>query len=282
MPWSGWAFLLGCAAIAGLPPLNGFVSEWLTLQSLLHVGYQHAPGVAVAGALAAAGLAATAALAVFCFVKVAGLVLLGAPRSPRAAQAGEQPASTRLALVLLAALSVLAALTPGLLVPALVELAPGGVRLPDGAGLPLPSTGGLPAAVLVAVLVGAVLVVRRATRGPRAAPAPAWTCGQRVEPALAWTSAGFAKPLRLALDAVLRPRREVVVRSSGGVVQEVVHSAEIPHHFDQLLYAPVQRVALRGAGLARRLQSGSLRTYLAYLLAVLLAVLALARLGGLG
>ena len=74
MPWTGWSFVVGCAAIAGVPPLNGFASEWLTLQSLLHVGYSPTPGVSVAGALAMVGVAATAALAVFCFVKVIGLV----------------------------------------------------------------------------------------------------------------------------------------------------------------------------------------------------------------
>ena len=80
MPWTGGAFLVGAMAIAGLPPLNGFASEWLTLQALVHVpAYGHV-GDGIAGAIALAALAATAALAVFCFVKVVGLVLLGAPR----------------------------------------------------------------------------------------------------------------------------------------------------------------------------------------------------------
>jgi len=282
MPWSGWTFLLGCAAIAGVPPLGGFAAEWLTLQSLLHLAYQPAPGVALAGALATAGLGAAAALAVLCFATVIGLVLLGASRGERAAAAVEQPRSTRLALVLLAGLCLMTAPTAGVLFPTLVALAPGGTAVPMHAGLLLPSTGGLPApALLLVVLALAVVALRLATRDRRAAPAPAWTCGQRIEPALAWTSAGFTKPLRLTLDALLRPRRELTQRSVHGVMQEVVHRAEVPHHFDTLLYAPAQRAALRGAALARRLQSGSLRTYLGYLLALLLALLALSRLGGL-
>src|SRR4030088_677279 len=89
MPCTGFAFLIGAAAIAGLPPLNGFVSEWLTLQALFHLaltrsvtaGARRAPPPArAAGAIALAGLAVTAALAVYCFVKVVGLVLLGPPR----------------------------------------------------------------------------------------------------------------------------------------------------------------------------------------------------------
>jgi hydrogenase-4 component B len=279
MPWCGWPFLVGCAAIAGLPLLGGFASEWLTLQSLLQLAYQATPVLAIAGALAAAGLAATAGVAVFCFVKVAGLVLLGAPRSAAAASAAEQPIATRLALVLLALLCVMLGLVPGVLAPLLVELAPGPVHPSGGVGLALPATGGLPALGLVTALVVLVVLVRRATRGPRAVMRPAWACGQPHVPALAWTSAGFTKPLRLVLEAALRPRREVRVEVRGGVVQAVTHHVEMPYLFDTWLYAPAHRVALRGAAVARRLQAGSLRAYLGYLLAVFALLLALTRLG---
>ena len=89
MPWTGAGFLVGAMAIAGLPPLNGFASEWLTLQALLHVPAYGGVGDGIAGAIALAALAATAALAVFCFVKVAGLMLLGAPRREAVADAAE-------------------------------------------------------------------------------------------------------------------------------------------------------------------------------------------------
>jgi hydrogenase-4 component B len=280
MPWSGWSFLAGCAALAGLVPLAGVVSEWLTLQALLHVAYQDAPGVALAGALAAAGLAATAALAALCFTTVAGLALLGPSRGPAAASAVEAPRSTRAALALLAALCVAGGLASAALVPLLGGMGPSGTRPPVGIGLGLPSTGGLPLAGIALALTVAVGLARLATRGPRTRTQPAWACGQRVEPALAWTAAGFTKPLRLTLERVLRPRREVVVHAApNGIAREVVHRAEVPHLFDAWLYAPAQRVALRGATVARRLQSGSLRAYLGYLLALLTVVLGLARLG---
>ena len=280
MPWSGWSFLAGCAALAGLVPLAGFVSEWLTLQALLHVAYQDAPRVALAGALAAVGLAATAALAALCFTTVAGLALLGPARSPAAASTVEAPRSTRAALGLLAALCVAGGPAAGALVPLLGGMGPGSARPPAGVGLGLPSTGGLPLAGIALALTVAVGLARLATRRPRARTQPAWACGQRAEPALAWTAAGFTKPLRLTLERVLRARREVVVHAApNGVVHEVVHRADVPHLFDAWLYAPAQRVALRGATLARRLQSGSLRTYLGYLLALLTVALGLARLG---
>jgi hydrogenase-4 component B len=104
-------------------------------------------------------------------------------------------------------------------------------------------------------------------------------CGQPPAAGLQWTSAGFTKPLRLVLETLLRTRREVQVTVSSGVVEAVAYEAEVPHLFDTLLYGPVSRVALRAAGIARRVQSGSLRTYLIYLLALLGVLLALARTG---
>ena len=98
MPWTGGAFLVGAMAIAGLPPLNGFASEWLTLQALLHVPAYGGVAAGTAGAIALAALAATAALAVFCFVKVGGLALLGPPRtkSDRAASEAAWSVGARL------------------------------------------------------------------------------------------------------------------------------------------------------------------------------------------
>src|SRR5581483_8260030 len=104
MPWTGGAFLVGAAAIAGLPPLNGFASEWLTLQALIHLTAAELP-TALTGALAAAALASTAALALFCFAKVAGLALLGLPRRERA-PAAEAPCSMRAGMAMLAAACV--------------------------------------------------------------------------------------------------------------------------------------------------------------------------------
>ena len=279
MPWTGGAFAVGAMAIAGLPPLNGFASEWMTLQSLLHVAVYGPFGVSLAGALATAALAATSALAVFCFVKVIGLVLLGAPRRPEIATAEETPAGMRGPLVFLAGLCVLLGIVPGLLVPTLAQLGPGAAALSRGATVSLPGTGGLPTlglAIGLALLVGGLW---RAASGRRAAPSPAWACGQPIEPAMAWTSAGFTKPLRLFLEVVLRPSRELTVRVEHGVVQEVAYEAEVPHLFDTLIYEPITHAALRAASVMRRLQSGSLRTYLLYLLGLLAMLLVLVRLG---
>ena len=282
MPWTAWPFVVACAAVTGVPPLNGFASEWVVLQSTLHLGYSTTPGVAVTGALATALLAAAAAVAVYCFVKVIGLVVLGGPRGTGAAAAVEQPPATRIALVALATTCAALGVVPGLLFPTLAALAPGDVTLATGPGLALPGTGALRTLGLAVALVVVSGVVLRATTSARRAPATAaWACGQPAERALWWTSAGFTKPLRLVLEAVYRPRREVELLETPGGVQRIRYHAEVPHLFDDMIYGPVQRTALRGAGRARRLQSGSLRTYVLYLLAMIIVLLAVVRLGGL-
>jgi hydrogenase-4 component B len=282
MPWTAGAFLVGAMAIAGLPPLNGFASEWLTLQALLHVAAFGHVGDGIAGAIALAALAATAALALFCFVKVVGLVLLGPPRSEAAASAEEAPMPMRAALVFLAGVCVVLGLVPGLLFGRLVGLAPWSPGVPTQIGLELPGTGSLPGAWIAVVLVAITggLTLLRGTRS--AAPAPAWASGQLLEPGLRWTSAGFTKPLRLVLELVLRPQREIVVQSEAGVLQEVSYSGHVPHLIDDHLYAPLERASLAAAAQARRLQSGSLGTYVVYLGGLVLLLLAAARLGWIG
>lgn len=282
MPWTGASFLVGSMAIAGVPPLNGFVSEWLTLQSLLHLSIEGPVGVALASAIATAGLAATAALAVFCFVKAVGLVLLGAPRRPETESAREVSWSMRAGPAFLGVCCVVLGAAPGLLLPSLLELAPQPQAAPTHVGLSIPGTGNLPALWLLLALGLLTALLWRVRGARRTATAPAWACGQRIEPSLNWTSAGFTKPLRLVLEVVFRPRREVEVTRAGGLLQSVRYSGEVPHLFDTLLYEPVHRRALAAARVARKLQTGSVRTYAAYLLVLVLLALVLARIGVVG
>jgi hydrogenase-4 component B len=159
MPWTGGAFLVGAMAIAGVPPLNGFASEWVTLQALLRLTVYGRVGDGVAGAVALALLAATAALALLCFVKVVGLVLLGSRRGPQ--PVAEAPPSMAGAVVFLAAGCVALGAAPGLLFGRLVRLAPWGATAPAGTGLHLPGGGSLPTVGVAVMLVALVSRWRR-------------------------------------------------------------------------------------------------------------------------
>jgi hydrogenase-4 component B len=281
-PWTGWAILIGCGAIAGLPPLNGFASEWLTAQSLLRLPVFGGVRDGTLGAIALAALAATAALAVYCFVKVAGQALLGAPASAAVERATEVPLAMHAATTSLAAGCVALGLAPGLLYGRLVELGPGSQGIELTAGLSVPGSGGLPTPALAIALALFASVFVFARRTHVAESAPTWACGQEVVPALTWTSAGFTKSLRLVLEAVLRPEREITVETRGGIVRSASYTGRVPHLADEYLYRPTTNTALALASVARRLQSGRLGTYVAYLVGLVVALLLAIKLGALG
>ena len=175
-------------------------------------------------------------------------------------------------------------LAPGLLFGSLVGLAPWPAAAPTSVGLAAArdrrAADGRDRASRSSALA-ALLALLRGRRS--AAPAPSWACGQLVEPPARWTSAGFTKPLRLVLEVVLRPQREIAVRTTGGVVQEVSYSGHVPAA-DRGAAVPAGRraLALAAAAQARRLQSGRLGTYVAYLIGLVVVLLAAARLGVIG
>lgn len=117
MPWTSALFLVGVLSISALPPLNGFVSEWLTLQTVLRSAELTSAPIKVAFALSGALLALTAGLAVTCFAKVFAMGFLGMPRSGNAAAAVEAQVGTRVPLALLAICCVLLGVLPTYVIP---------------------------------------------------------------------------------------------------------------------------------------------------------------------
>ncbi len=119
MPWTGAFFLVGVLSIAALPPFNGFVSEWLTLQTMLRSAVLSSTIIKIIFAVCGALLALTAGLAGTCFVKVFACGFLGMSRSPAAAAAREADVGTRTALALLAAMCVMLGVLPTYVIPAI-------------------------------------------------------------------------------------------------------------------------------------------------------------------
>ena len=119
MPQTAFVFLVGCVAISALPPLNGFVSEWLTFQAILLSPQLPSWGLKFLVPAAGALLALSAALAAACFVKVYGVTFLGRPRTPAAASGGETGRFELASMFVLAALCLFAGILPGLFIDAL-------------------------------------------------------------------------------------------------------------------------------------------------------------------
>jgi hydrogenase-4 component B len=275
MVWTAPAFLIGCAAIAGLPPFNGFASEWLIFRSLAAELVARDPAAKVAMLGAIAGLALAGGLAVACFARVYGIAFLGKPRrkqtKPPERERGGVPAA---ALVLLAALCTLFGFLPGLALGPLGRVAATVLHVPPPAFPTLPV---LPVTLALLPLAGALAALALARRrGVRSVPT--WTCGSPVTPAAAYTATAFAKPLRRIFAFVLAPesRRTLEGGDSRWFPQRIVYQTDSRYLVDETARR-FAALTLRVVRRSRLVQSGSLRLYLAYAVAALILTVVAAR-----
>ena len=273
LPWTAPAVLVGSAAIVGLPPLNGFASEWLTFQALAGA----LSGGTAIGTLtivvAIGALALTGGLALACFVKCFGVAFLGAPR--RVLDVTPERAGVATAApYLLGALCVVLGIVPALATTPLASIA-GGLF-----GAPLAPTallGAMPATLVLLPLFGVVLALALAVqRGIRRVPT--WTCGSPVGPQHQYTATAFSKPLRTIFAFVLAPQRER--RTEGGASpwfpQRIVYRTQSRYLIDEAVRR-ITGMTLRLANRTRAVQSGHLRLYLAYALVTVVVIVVVAR-----
>lgn len=290
LPWTAACFLVGALAIGGLPPLNGFVSEWLLFQALLPAIGSAVPLVAPVMTLAVGALALTAGLAAAAFVKAFGITFLALPRSAEARDPHEAPASMRLAMVTLAALCALLGLAAASVLPVLTGTLTGYAGLPRiapalTAGPLLVPPGGAasmsPALVAIGLLLAtavACLAVRlAAARGLRRADT--WGCGRIGQTSrMEYTSTAYAEPLRRVFAELYRPTEDLAIDvhpESRYFVQSIAYRSAIVPWFERYLYGPLVSRVAGWASLTRAIQSGSAHAYLAYLVLALLTLLAI-------
>jgi hydrogenase-4 component B len=290
MPRTALAVLIGSVAIAALPPLNGFVGEWLLLQGLLQLGVDGGTAAtATLAAVAAGALALTGALALACFVRLFGIGFLGQPRSDAARHAHEIRPTMQGGMIILAGLCLGFGVFPGpvirLLQPVTASLvgattAPSLRTLPGLDGTSLHGSYAPLALVVVLVLLGLLpwLVARLIGGRGRTRIAPPWVCGIELQPRMQYSATGFAKPIRIIFQTVIRPQRSVVLErpTSPYVVRAVRYDESVQPIYEQHLYQRGVGLLLWTSHQIRLLQSGSLRAYLTYLFVTLVVVLALA------
>ncbi|MDD3178744.1 MAG: hydrogenase 4 subunit B [Opitutaceae bacterium] len=290
MPHTALFFLIGAVAISALPPLNGFVSEWLVYQSLLQGFGTTSSLIRLMFPLSGAMLALTGALAAACFVKAFGITFLAQPRSTHAAQAREATPTMLLGQGLLAAACVFLGLFPTLFLkvldpvtrqlagPALstqLSLANGLVlsgATPGGGSV---STLGLTAAAAGLLLVPFALWLVYARR-TRVRLGPTWDCGlQGLTPRMEYTATGFSKPIRMIFKALFRPRREVQREYdfSPYFAKTLRFESHVEELFLTRLYRPLYGAVWQASRRMRALQAGSLQAYLIYIFVILLVLL---------
>jgi len=284
LPGTGLAFLVGSIAICGLPPLNGFVSEWLIYLGAFRGGTALPGAAVVAAVLVLPALALIGGLAAACFVKAFGVVFLGEPRTARAAQVHEAGPAMRTAMAIGAGLCLLIGLWPA---GALSLVAPAANQLVGASALRLLSSGPpaaltTMAALLIAVVAFLAVVRARLLRGRSIGAAATWGCGYAHPTArMQYSATSFAAPVLAPFSAALQ------IRSHGELPAGVFPA---PAHYEQhvgdmageRLLVPVWRRFLQMAGRARVIQHGRMQLYLVYVLCTLVTLVVWQLSGGIG
>ena len=279
MPWTAGLFGLGAVAICGLPPLNGFVSEWLVYLGLLDATISRGPS-ALAAIPAAILLGVTGALALACFVKVCGVVFLGAPRTDAAAHAHECGPSMRGAMLFLAGGCAAIGLAPVVFWPALAHAVAAWRPVWNDTTAPEPLVVLGPIHCALALLAAtAVWWLWRRMQREGVTRALTWDCGYAVPTArMQYTAGSFARIITEWFAWILRPERhehrpEVFFPLNASWVEHT------PETVLEQVVEPAGGVAMRISSAARSLQHGRVQSYLFYLLVGLVALAVLVLVG---
>lgn len=278
MPWTAILFLLGAVAICGLPPLNGFVSEYLIYLGFFG-GVNIVSGPAVpAMALAAPSLALVGALAVACFVKVFGIVFLGASRSRGIERIQEAGWPMRAPMILLGALCVMIGLFPQLvarlLQPTIYGWAPTlaitGQTIPSAAPL-----GWITVLGLVLLTLGALLAVDfyRRIKQETVGSSVTWGCGYlKPSPRMQYSASSFAEMIVKLFAGTLRPHFEKP-DIAGPFPQRSRFASHVPEAVLELAIVPFFKTVDERFSTIRRLQHGQLHLYILYVFITLCLLL---------
>jgi hydrogenase-4 component B len=291
MPQTAFVFLIGCAAISALPPLNGFVSEWLTFQAILLSPQLPLWGLKLLVPAIGALLALSAALAAACFVKAYGITFLGRPRTRAAETASETDWFSRVAMMVLASLCLLAGILPGLFIDALAPVSSFliGKSMPPQIGaqwlsiVPIAESrssydGLLVFLFMIASGTLAAFAIHRLA-SDRLRRAPAWDCGYPDASVVTQYSAtSFAQPIRRVFGTVVFRARETAEMAPPDDMRPARLTVELHDPIWEWIYAPLAGAIGMAADRLNHLQFLTIRQFLTLVfctLVVLLLVLAL-------
>mgnify|MGYP001225709894 CR=1 FL=1 len=286
MPQTAFLFLGGCLAISALPPLNGFVSEWLVFQAILLSPDLPQWGLKLMVPAVGAMLALGAALSAACFVRAFGIAFLGRARSPAVAAATETDIFSRATMGLLLVFCLLVGILPG---PVIDTIAPVSQRL---AGQSMPAQGGIEwlsivpvaesrssynglllfAFITLATLITIEVIHRFASRSLRRSAA--WDCGfPDASPATQYTADSFAQPIRRVLGPLAFDTRERVDMPAPGDARAALLTVTLRDRVWDGIYAPLRSATWLASERLNLLQFLTIRQYLSLVFVALVSLL---------
>ncbi len=295
MPWTGMFFLIGSIAISALPPLNGFVSEWLTFHAQLLSINLSDNIIKIIVLSSGAALALTSALAAACFVKAFGISFLALPRSEHAQHAKEAPGSMLFGMGILSLLCIVLGVLSIYFLPVLDSIASplAGTSVVPKLTFELslatlsPQTGSVSTIwifTLLFVFVPVPFIMAFALGGrTKSRKYETWGCGQPVSTARnEYTATGFSKPIRMWGSGIYRSHREIQTSYAGSPFfkERFTFDTQIEPIFEKYLYEPVTRLAFFVSRILKVIQTGSIHIYLLYIFITLVIALIYVGVGG--
>ena len=291
MRYTGALFFVGTLSISAIPPLNGFVGEWMLFQSLFLSQTIGDPMVNILIPAAVGALALAGAIAAACFVRLYGAVFLARPRSERAEKAVEAPRPMLAGMLVLAALCVLTGVLVTVIVPVVDDVSSSllgtsiASRMVSGITLTTPDGGfsfmsPLAVAAVLLLLVPLVYLAIGRLGGPqKVAHEDTWDCGTPLGPRNQYTATGHSQPLTQLFGHFVGVRSRVreTPSSSPLIPARMSFHREILPVFERYLYEPIYRAAMVLSDRVGSIQMGSIQAYLAYILVTLLALLVVFR-----
>ncbi|MFA6079617.1 MAG: proton-conducting transporter membrane subunit [Candidatus Omnitrophota bacterium] len=289
MPWTAAAFLVGAMAISAVAPLNGFVSEWLTLQAFFMGAVAAAGGYKIFLACAAAVLALTGGLAASCFVKAFGMTFLAMPRSVKYEGAKDASLTMKISMAFLAILVFVSAFAAAAIIKALVMVSGCATRIntahmnftlnnftlapQNGSGACL-STPAAALAITVLVIIAAAAFYL-GTRKSKTVIDRTWDCGYyKLSPRTEYSATAFSKPFRIAFGFFLLPyTRTEKIRESFYHIKSFKYEVFFTPIFKRYIYEPAINAVFVIARHIKKLQPGSIHVYLAYIFVTILALI---------
>jgi len=277
MPWTAVLFIIGAVAICGLPPLNGFVSEFLIYLGFFKGAISGIGAGAIATALAAPALALIGGLAVACFVKVVGVVFLGSPRTSLPASVQEATWAMRLPMIILASVCLFIGVAPVTLAPFLDSVV--NAWLPNSsepvslaAVAPLAWISIL-AVALLAVTFGVIIWYRGKVMNASVATASTWGCAYLAPSSrMQYSASSFASMLVSLFSGVIRPEIHAP-RISGPFPANPHYESHVPEAVLEQIYIPlISRIYEKFLPI-RRLQHGKLHLYILYTFITLIVLI---------
>ena len=293
MPWTALLFLIGAISIAGLPPFNGFISEWLTLQSLLSSYQIPSTILQISIAFASLPFALTIGIAAATFVKLFGMTFLSKARSKHAINIKEVPHSMILGMSILAAICVLLGVIPFLGI-SLISTAFHLSSQPSSPfdAMTVQNSSGMNFANLsmpvVLIIISSIAIaifgfIRVLSGNTRKTTYGTWDCGfGSLDSRMEYTATSLSQPIRAVFKAFFKPYNKTEKESFGEKNPYLLKTLKIEtvtkNIFEEMLYLPIISAFVFFFDKIRRLQTGKINAYLFYMMITIVLLLLFVRL----